>query len=103
MTKLRLILILNSFLVSSDSLVVSELFYFFPAGDGIRSLTVTGVQTCALPISLRRHEVAVVVRADPRPAQAGHARRVGRARDGRQHVLEIGRASCRDRVSDLSV
>src|SRR5256886_13552558 len=30
------------------------LFFFFQAEDGIRDLTVTGVQTCALPISLSR-------------------------------------------------
>src|SRR2546421_6702806 len=29
-------------------------FFFFQAEDGIRDLIVTGVQTCALPISLRR-------------------------------------------------
>src|SRR2546430_1357706 len=29
-------------------------FYFFQAEDGIRDLTVTGVQTCALPISTPR-------------------------------------------------
>src|SRR5256886_3503645 len=29
------------------------LFFFFQAEDGIRDLTVTGVQTCALPISNR--------------------------------------------------
>src|SRR2546430_7020184 len=29
------------------------LFFFFQAEDGIRDLTVTGVQTCALPISIR--------------------------------------------------
>src|SRR5438270_7305085 len=29
-------------------------FFFFQAEDGIRDLTVTGVQTCALPIS-RKH------------------------------------------------
>src|SRR5256886_4859388 len=29
-------------------------FFFFQAEDGIRDLTVTGVQTCALPISLPR-------------------------------------------------
>src|SRR5256886_12885654 len=29
------------------------MFFFFQAEDGIRDLTVTGVQTCALPISLR--------------------------------------------------
>src|SRR2546430_13753541 len=30
------------------------LFFFFQAEDGIRDLTVTGVQTCALPISRQR-------------------------------------------------
>src|SRR2546430_11545020 len=29
---------------------ISALFFFFQAEDGIRDLTVTGVQTCALPI-----------------------------------------------------
>src|SRR2546427_10928316 len=29
-------------------------FFFFQAEDGIRDLTVTGVQTCALPISKQR-------------------------------------------------
>src|SRR2546430_13146917 len=33
------------------------LFFFFQAEDGIRDLTVTGVQTCALPIFLRRFEL----------------------------------------------
>src|SRR2546430_3629908 len=32
-----------------------DLFFFFQAEDGIRYLTVTGVQTCALPI-LTRHD-----------------------------------------------
>src|SRR5256886_1107182 len=32
---------------------LSRVFFFFQAEDGIRDLTVTGVQTCALPISLR--------------------------------------------------
>src|SRR5205085_7770854 len=31
--------------------VVFFFFFFFQAEDGIRDLTVTGVQTCALPIS----------------------------------------------------
>src|SRR5205085_3554226 len=30
--------------------VLSFFFFFFQAEDGIRDLTVTGVQTCALPI-----------------------------------------------------
>src|SRR2546422_7581561 len=29
-------------------------FFFFQAEDGIRDVAVTGVQTCALPISLRK-------------------------------------------------
>src|SRR2546430_5365714 len=33
-------------------LCVCLFFFFFQAEDGIRDLTVTGVQTCALPISL---------------------------------------------------
>src|SRR2546426_6637861 len=31
------------------------MFFFFQAEDGIRDYKVTGVQTCALPISDRRH------------------------------------------------
>src|SRR6266478_6552366 len=34
------------------SRIHSVFFFFFQAEDGIRDLTVTGVQTCALPISL---------------------------------------------------
>src|SRR2546430_3958513 len=33
-------------------------FFFFQAEDGIRYLTVTGVQTCALPICARPPKVA---------------------------------------------
>src|SRR2546430_9499558 len=33
--------------------VIAYLFFFFQAEDGIRDLTVTGVQTCALPICKR--------------------------------------------------
>src|SRR5256886_9079385 len=35
------------------ALVFYSSFFFFQAEDGIRDLTVTGVQTCALPISAR--------------------------------------------------
>src|SRR2546430_9540539 len=37
---------------------LSGLFFFFQAEDGIRDLTVTGVQTCALPIWLGLHKLA---------------------------------------------
>ena len=33
--------------------VISLLFFFFQAEDGIRDIGVTGVQTCALPISAK--------------------------------------------------
>src|SRR3989440_6253751 len=45
------------FVVASVVLALLEftrVFFFFQAEDGIRDLIVTGVQTCALPISSRR-------------------------------------------------
>src|SRR2546430_12588797 len=37
--------------VSASAVEALIFFFFFQAEDGIRDLTVTGVQTCALPIS----------------------------------------------------
>src|SRR6266481_3874984 len=58
-------------------------FFFFQAEDGIRDGTVTGVQTCALPISIRAVRSVArltpcgqVVCAYPRPRQ-GRLRRPG--------------------------
>src|SRR2546427_7405777 len=48
-------------------------FFFFQAEDGIRDLTVTGVQTCALPISADR-------RSGPGPPRTPSPHRSGRAR-----------------------
>src|SRR5438270_11534140 len=62
--------------------------FFFQAEDGIRDLTVTGVQTCALPIS-RVHRLSC-------------RHRTQRAAQGEQRIGEIGRASCRERV-EISV
>src|SRR5688572_32780220 len=45
--------------------------FFFQAEDGIRDLTVTGVQTCALPIS---GDVAAANRATELLIAAGHTR-----------------------------
>src|SRR5256886_6703550 len=39
-------------LVACTHDMVLVVFFFFQAEDGIRDLTVTGVQTCALPICL---------------------------------------------------
>src|SRR5205085_8312206 len=47
-------------------------FFFFQAEDGIRDLTVTGVQTCALPISselLTPLAMAAISDADWKPLQ----------------------------------
>src|SRR2546430_3661733 len=43
-------------------------FFFFQAEDGIRDLTVTGVQTCALPISYRSPGGPPLRPASPSPA-----------------------------------
>src|SRR5256886_13339009 len=40
-------------------------FFFFQAEDGIRDLTVTGVQTCALPICPAFHAQMKTTRAKP--------------------------------------
>src|SRR5688572_31104614 len=52
-------------------LVLILLFFFFQAEDGIRVLTVTGVQTCALPISREQvaDEKARLGVAEPRRTQ----------------------------------
>src|SRR5947208_13874427 len=46
-------------------------FFFFQAEDGIRDDLVTGVQTCALPISSGR--IVGAVRQEPPPAWQGGA------------------------------
>src|SRR2546430_4092200 len=38
--------------------LIGCIVFFFQAEDGIRDLTVTGVQTCALPISARQSTAA---------------------------------------------
>src|SRR5439155_10465542 len=89
-------------------------FFFFQAEDGIRDGHVTGVQTCALPISscwLPRPPAGRRTKPTTAPSRADllaqqelrqlppHDARVpgGHQRDGRGAV-EIGRASCRERV-----
>src|SRR5690349_22571051 len=98
-----------------------EIIFVFRAEDGIRFLYVTGVQTCALPIcppgpnggcdqvdrdpaqlvigrggvaSLRRRERAGVSRR-----QTGTAELLGPGDGAVAGVVQIGRASCRERVS----
>src|SRR2546430_12130650 len=47
------------------------LFFFFQAEDGIRDLTVTGVQTCALPISARAARLRAAGQAHGRGVHRG--------------------------------
>src|SRR5690349_21935735 len=91
------------------SVIFVVFFFFFQAEDGIRDLYVTGVQTCALPIS---SEALGSCAALP-PAAAGSgktatagalARAAARALAaaagsvGKCVTNKIGRASCRERV-----
>src|SRR5687767_15516101 len=74
--------------------------FFFQAEDGIRDKLVTGVQTCALPISPRsrrcsRSKVTAAVR---RVASFKISAVIG---DRPANIWKIGRASCRERSVDL--
>src|SRR3989442_8179619 len=89
-------------------------FFFFQAEDGIRDADVTGVQTCALPISAvarpapgrapvaQLEHAALLAAARIRPA-CGHQQRVdtrarpGRA-DARSEERRVGK-ECRSRWS----
>src|SRR5436305_9973571 len=95
-------------------LLIHDVFFFFQAEDGIRDADVTGVQTCALPISAADEVLAL--------AMGRHARKVPMiVENGTADVLnpvvqsenlvrswlgamdfaddgKIGRASCRERV-----
>src|SRR5690606_40316680 len=88
------------------------LFFFFQAEDGIRYFHVTGVQTCALPISCR-HLIAGL-RAVASKVEGLCLEVIGlagvkaknrelRLRSDSYCRLKIGRASCRERVWDTVV
>src|SRR5205085_3582012 len=86
-------------------------FFFFQAEDGIRDLTVTGVQTCALPILLKRDLLSYVEAIVRVYNQFGRRDNIYKARIKiLVHELgaeafakevdaewQIGRASCRER------
>src|SRR5256885_5781734 len=91
------------------SLVYIFFFFFFQAEDGIRDYKVTGVQTCALPISLSATPsaarcCAIGDAAARTIAVTAMATVISRCMEppgsddlSRSHE-EIGRASCRERV-----
>src|SRR2546430_8567976 len=92
---------------------VCGLFFFFQAEDGIRDLTVTGVQTCALPIyeasggADREVALALMREFTGQDLDGGVAVRpvvplaCVRGVDSSEDWTDsdqIGRASCRERV-----
>src|SRR5260370_28491865 len=99
--------------VSSEN-GVEICFFFFQAEDGIRDSSVTGVQTCALPISTGMGHPTAPGRADHRDDECRREQRkrpegtarhqkngTGKWRGEKEPAClqyEIGRASCRERV-----
>src|SRR5256885_9435271 len=69
-------------------------FFFFQAEDGIRDYKVTGVQTCALPISAHQRPVWSLRRHGPGPG-IGHA---GGDASRRSEERRVGK-ECRSRWS----
>src|SRR5260221_7534823 len=95
-----------------ESQIISH-FFFFQAEDGIRDHCVTGVQTCALPISDSEPEPDLaVVRGCACRKSAISPRTTARSGSGSESAqvmgcsvrtrqprpTKIGRASCRERV-----
>src|SRR5699024_12198812 len=74
--------------------------FFFQAEDGIRERNVTGVQTCALPISAagRRSQTRSLLLSTA-AALLGMNLAELRTGDGEAPLFKIGRASCRERAS----
>src|SRR2546430_12039978 len=94
-----------------STMCVVIFFFFFQAEDGIRDLTVTGVQTCALPISvihcrapffksrqLDRSRAPETPVGRGKRLASGFQRGAVRTGEHRPSRIEIGRASCRERV-----
>src|SRR5205809_4178692 len=80
-------------------------FFFFQAEDGIRDVAVTGVQTCALPISrgvAARAARQASSRSLPHDDRAGHQLAVDGAvvlvRAGRSEERRVGK-ECRYRMA----
>src|SRR3989441_4562217 len=93
--------------------IIYLIFFFFQAEDGIRDKLVTGVQTCALPISpsdcpeggLLEVPVAPIPKSDlflsstrGKSPETFWTRVPAASRPQTASASEIGRASCRERV-----
>src|SRR5207302_6696846 len=73
-------------------------FFFFQAEDGIRDFHVTGVQTCALPISCRTPPSRVPRRAARSSCDRSSARASRRGSSPRSEERRVGK-ECRSRWS----
>src|SRR5437763_16953627 len=88
----------------------TAMLFFFQAEDGIRDTSVTGVQTCALPIFFLNHYVSSAKQAQALTEGNMHVKRnrCFRAFGLFENVFQIrgaeqiGRASCRER-GEISV
>src|SRR5204862_2623996 len=85
LTRLSALYILVCFVLIAYVFSIFFFFFFFQAEDGIRDLYVTGVQTCALPISSHRSrpeqdQFRICVWRPPAPQP--RPRRRDRPRDG---------------------
>src|SRR5699024_11568502 len=81
-----------------------KVYFFFQAEDGIRDRNVTGVQTCALPISL--DWPGPVATCSPlTPAQANPKATAVTIEVSAISIMpgKIGRASCRERAQKAEV
>src|SRR5260370_13555106 len=70
--------------------LIGIIFFFFQAEDGIRDSSVTGVQTCALPISRR----------DKRSPSAGPERAYLQSHTGQDYWTASSKRSWRDSRSE---
>src|SRR5690349_24752605 len=83
------------------------MFFFFQAEDGIRDLYVTGVQTCALPISLAfsrdgQHRQPVDERHHHEPGDRSEERRVGKSVDlGGRRIIKKKKKKKMKRTDEL--
>src|SRR5260370_6495176 len=82
-------------------------FFFFQAEDGIRDSSVTGVQTCALPISLREASLAwksILARAViPWPTGSRVAVRTGERRVGEERRTRWGRCHLKKKKKKMRI
>src|SRR5207247_5582199 len=69
----------------------ASVLFFFQAEDGIRDPLVTGVQTCALPISGGRLDAAPTGPADRPAPRVGRADRRPTRKEGRSEERRVGK------------